>query len=47
MQKNVIYAMKPLMKVSDVNDAQFNVIQNALITSFLMIKIIVQFADIK
>ena len=47
MKKNAIYVMKPSMKVSDVNDVHFHVVQNALITSFLLIKIIVQFADIK
>jgi hypothetical protein len=39
--------MKPSMKVSNVNDVHFHVVQNALITFFLLIKIIVQFADIK
>ena len=44
---NVVYAMKYLMKVSNVQDVHFYVVQSVLVIFILLIKIIVLFVDIK
>ncbi len=44
---NVVYAMKYLMEVSNVQDVLFYVVQSVLVTFILLIKIIVLFVDIK
>ena len=44
---NVVYAMKYLMKVSNVQDVHFYVVQSVLIIIILLIIIIVQFVGIK
>ena len=44
---NVVYAMKYLMKVSNVQDVHFYVAQSVLVIFILLIKIIVLFVDIK
>ena len=43
----VVYAMKYLMKVSNVQDVHFYVVQSVLVIFILLIKIIVLFVDIK
>ena len=47
MLMNVVYAMKYLMKVSNVQDVHFYVVQSVLVIFILLIKIIVLFVDIK
>ena len=47
MLMNVVYAMNFLMKVSNVQDAHFYVVQSVLVIIILLIKIIVLFVDIK
>ena len=44
---NVVYAMKYLMRVSNVQDVHFYVVQGVLIIIILLIIIIVLFVDIK
>ena len=44
---NVVYTTKHLMKISNVKDAHFYAVQNALIVIILLIIINVLFADIK
>ena len=44
---NVVYVMKYLMRVSNVQDVHFFVVQGVLIIIFLLIIIIVLFVDIK
>ena len=44
---NVVYAMKDLMKFSNVQDAHFYVVQSVLVIFILLTKIIVLFVDIK
>ena len=47
MLMNVVYAMIFLMKVSNVQDVHFYVVQSVLIIIILLIIIIVQFVGIK
>ena len=47
MLMNVVYAMNFLMKVSNVQDVHFYVVQSVLIIIILLIIIIVQFVGIK
>ena len=44
---NVVYAMKYLMKVSNVQDVHFYIVQSVLVIFILLIIIIVQFVGIK
>ena len=44
---NVVYAMKYLMKVSNVQDRHFYVVQSVLKNDVLLITITVLFVDIK
>jgi hypothetical protein len=44
---NVVYVMKYLMKVSNVQDAHFYVVQGVLVIIILLIIIIVLFVDFK
>ncbi len=47
MLMNVVYAMIFLMKVSNVQDVHFYVVQSVLIIIILLIIVIVQFVGIK
>ena len=47
MLMNVVYAMNFLMKVSNVQDVHFYVVQSVLIIIISPIKIIVLYVDIK
>ena len=47
MLMNVVYAMIFLMKVSNVQDVHFYVVQGVLIIIILLIKLIAQFAGFK
>ena len=47
MLMNVVYAMNFLMKVSNVQDVHFYVVQGVLIIIIFLIIIIVLFVDIK